>query len=73
MDDNASVMPSPEFLREKILVKAKKLPPGKTENDDFVSIGDDDDDDDDESLTQINNVDGSKSIKHKNASKVWTR
>ena len=34
-DDAASTMPSPESLKKKILVKAKRLPPGKSSEDDL--------------------------------------
>ena len=34
-NDEASVMPSPEFLKGKVLVKAKRLPPGKGPDDEI--------------------------------------
>ena len=41
-------LPSPEALKRKILVKAKKLPPGKNQSEDIVEDDDDDAEDLDE-------------------------
>ena len=65
VDEDATVMPSPEFLKGKILVKAKKLPPGNTE-DDEVDLNSDSSDNEEE----VTSTDGKKSRKRKNASTV---
>jgi hypothetical protein len=43
VDVDAKTLPSPETLKRKILVKAKKLPPGKTEEDDLDDEEDEED------------------------------
>ena len=42
-DEEASVMPSPDSLKKKILVKAKRLPPGKSPDDELVDEDSNDD------------------------------
>ncbi len=61
VDDDAAHMPSPEFFKGKILVKGKRLPQDKTEEDDV-----DDDDEEDEELQDV--PDGNE--KHKKKTKV---
>ena len=74
VDEDADAMPSPDRLRNKILVKAKRLPPGKSQEDD-VDDGEDDDDALDaadvaeEEEQEEEDIDG-KEKKHKKASKV---
>ena len=60
-------MPSPEALKGKILVKAKRLPPGKTEDEDL----DESEEEEDDMLTEVDGAEGEdKEKKHKSASKV---
>eukprot|EP00096_Caligus_rogercresseyi_P012558 TRINITY_DN5303_c0_g1_i1.p1 TRINITY_DN5303_c0_g1~~TRINITY_DN5303_c0_g1_i1.p1 ORF type:complete len:822 (-),score=236.70 TRINITY_DN5303_c0_g1_i1:21-2336(-) len=46
-DESKAALPSPEALKHKILIKAKRLPPGKTQ-DDLVESEDEEDDERDE-------------------------
>ena len=42
-DEGAEAMPSPNRLRNKILVKAKRLPPGKSQDEEMEEEDDDED------------------------------
>ena len=44
VDAEAQTLPSPEELRRKILVKAKRLPPGKSQEDELELSEDEEDD-----------------------------
>ena len=52
--DDEKELPSPMFLRRKILVKAKRLPTGATRNYDVNKSEDDDDDQHDDSKNKKN-------------------
>ncbi len=45
VDDQADAMPSPESLKNRVLVKAKRLPPGKTQDDDIEDEDENDEED----------------------------
>ena len=47
------MLPSPEDLKKKILIKAKRLPPGKTEEEDLDESEDEEDERDDKKKTKI--------------------
>ncbi len=42
VDETASALPSPESLRGKVLVKAKRIPPGKTQDEEIEEEDEDD-------------------------------
>lgn len=48
VDEQADDLPSPQSLVKKILVKGKKLPPGKSEEDDIEEDAEEDEDERDE-------------------------
>jgi len=60
-DENKDQMPTPESLRHKILIKAKRLPPGASQEDDIEEDPEDDDDERD---------DGKKTKKQKISKKL---
>lgn len=63
--EEADALPSPDSLKGKILVKAKKLPPGKTEEDEVD--GDDDSCSDED---EANEAKEGRRKQKQNASKV---
>ena len=42
VDEDIEMMPSPEDLKNKVLLKGKRLPPGKTEEEELAEDSDDD-------------------------------
>ena len=67
MNDEATALPSPNSLRGKILIKAKRLLPGTDDNEDVDGV--EDESEDDERLQEVT-TDGRKNKKKPDASKV---
>ena len=53
MDQDLAMLPSPEDLKKKILIKAKRLPADKTEDEDLDESEDEEDERDDKKKTKI--------------------